>query len=82
MTKHLQKRFTLWAVIVGGILMIPLIAQFPWSTGDFIFAGVILFGVAALYEIISSRLNSWMYRLIAAVSAIGTIMLIWAWAVN
>lgn len=82
MTKQLQKRLTMRAVIVVGILMIPLIAQLPWSTGDFIFAGVILFGVAALYEIISSRLNSWMYRIITVVGAIGTIMLIWAWAVN
>ncbi len=82
MTKHLQKRFTLWAVIVGGILMIPLIAQFPWSMGDFILAGLVLYGAAAGYEITASYFKKRLFRILIAIGAISGVILVWGWAVR
>ena len=79
---NLTKRLSIWAGIVAAILMIPLIGQFPWSKGDFIFAGVVLFGSAVGYEVAANRLTNKMYRMTAAVVAIGVVMFIWFLAVS
>ena len=81
-TNNLNKRLIIWAVIVAVILMIPAVLQAPWSLGDYIVAGAVLFGSAAGYEITSSRLKNKSHRLIAAVVAFGVVISIWAFAVS
>ena len=81
-TKNLNQRLTIWALVVAVILMIPLVLQAPWTLGDYITAGVVLFGAAAGYEIIANKLNNKIHRLIAAAMAIGVVMSLWALAVS
>jgi hypothetical protein len=81
MKKNITKRLGMWALVVVGILLIPLLTQAPWSAGDFILAGVVLYGAAAGYEIVTSQFKSLTYRTIIALGALGSVMLVWAWAV-
>jgi hypothetical protein len=79
--KSLQSKLLIWAAVVTGILMIPLLGQAPWSLEDYIFAGIVLFGAASGYELITFKLKSQLYRIMVALGALGGVMLIWAWAV-
>ena len=68
-------------LLVGLILLIQVIAKFPWTGFDFIFAGVVLTGAVLLSELVLRKVTNKIYR-IALLGGIGTLlMLIWAWAV-
>lgn len=82
MKKNLNKRLLIWAAIVAGILMIPFITKAPWTQGDYIFAGLVLFGSAAGYEVTASILKNRTQRLVAAAVAIGAVIFVWFLAVS
>ena len=66
---------------VGAILLIPVIAEFPWTSLDFIFAGVVLTGAVLLSEWVLRKIYNPFYR-VALLGGIATmLLLIWAWAV-
>lgn len=75
------KRLSVWALVVAAILMIPLLAKAPWTVGDFVFAGVVLFGAAALYELVTKNLSSKNHRIAVGLGVLAVVVLIWAWAV-
>lgn len=79
--KNLPKRLSIWAAVVAAILMIPFVAQMPWSAGDFIFAGVVLFGLATVYELATRNIKNVKYRVIVGAVIVTVLILIWAWAV-
>ncbi|NEX93921.1 hypothetical protein [Caulobacter sp. 17J65-9] len=72
-----------WAVGTGLLLLVPLVAmrfthEVVWTTSDFVFAGVLVFGSALTYELIASARGGLVYRG-AVAAAIGTaFLLIWA----
>lgn len=78
---NITKRLSMWAVVVAAILAIPLLAKFPWTLGDFIFAGAILFGAASAYEITTGNMTNKMHRVAVGAAAAFIVLLIWAWAV-
>lgn len=75
-TKHLL----IWAVVVGAILAIPFFSQAPWSIQDYLFAGVVLYGAAFLYEVASKKMQTTHRYMLAGVVLL-IIVLIWGWAV-
>jgi hypothetical protein len=72
------------AFITAFLLLVPFVAMqysedVVWTTGDFVTAGVLLFGAGITFELLAaSRRGDRTYR-IAAASAVGTgLFLIWA----
>jgi len=59
------------------LLLIPLIARFPWSGADFVVMGVLLFGSVGLYELAARMHNSLPYRAAAAIAVVTSFLLIW-----
>lgn len=80
-TKNTTKRLSLWALLVGAILMIPLLANFPWTGGDYIFAGTVLFGAALGFELATKNIKDSKDRLFVAAATVGMIIVIWGLAV-
>ena len=79
--KNTPKRLTIWALVVAGILTIPYVAKFPWTEGDFIFAGVVLFGSATTYELVTKNMTDKRNRMVVGILAAGFVVAVWAWAV-
>lgn len=59
------------------ILLIPLLARWPWTLSDFIIIGVLLFGTGLAYELIAIKLNKTTHRLILGILLAVIFLLIW-----
>jgi len=59
------------------LLMIPLAARFPWSLGDFVVMGALLFGTGLAYVLISRRSEGIAYRAAVGLAAGTGFLLIW-----
>jgi Kef-type K+ transport system membrane component KefB len=81
LTKTL-KRVSVWALVVAAVLMIPYLGKFPWTTGDFVFAGAVLFSAATTYEVITSQLKNRNHRIAVGLAVAMVVILIWGWAVG
>lgn len=79
-SKNLNKRLSMWAVVVAAILMIPLVAKFPWTIFDFILAGIVLFGSATTYELATRKMTNKTHRIIVAIAVFAFLVLVQAWA--
>lgn len=79
--KQTTKRLVLWAVLVAAILMIPFVANAPWTSTDFIFAGTVLFGAAAGYELATRNMKNPSQCLILGAGVMTLVIFIWALAV-
>ena len=80
-TRNTMKRLSIWALVVIGILLIPYMANFPWSVSDFVFAGGVLFGAATLYEITTMKIHNQNHRIAVGAAVLLVVFLIWGWAV-
>ena len=74
-------RIAAWAV-AALILLLPLVAmQFSdevnWSVGDFVFAGVLLFGSLGAYELAVRRTGDTAYRAGVGVAIAAAFILVW-----
>jgi len=65
-----------WAVPIG-LLTIPLIAHFPWTLSDFIFAGAMFAVVGGSFELAVRASGNLSYRLGAAVALATAFLLVW-----
>jgi len=68
------------ALVTILLLCLPLVAmQFSddvvWTLGDFIVAGVLLFGAGTLYEVLGSKNPNFRFRI--AVAVLAMLVLIW-----
>ncbi|MFA5135011.1 MAG: hypothetical protein WC505_04475 [Patescibacteria group bacterium] len=64
------------------ILLIPLVAmQFTdevvWTVGDFIFAGVLLFGSGLVYELAARKANTAVYKVAIGLAVATMLLLVW-----
>lgn len=80
-TKNMKKRLSIWALVVAAILAIPLVFRAPWTIGDFIFAGVVLFGAASIYEFVTRNIYNATHRILVGLAVAAVVFLIWGWAV-
>lgn len=78
----MKKRLIKWLVVVFAILMIPFLGQFPWSYGDYIFAGIILFTLASIYEVTTKNMKNSKQKFIVAAVIFVIIFFILGWAAS
>ncbi len=76
MQKIIEK-LAIGAAIIWGLLMIPLIAQWPWTSGDFMFAFVILFGAECAYVLVSQKNNNSAYKWAVGIAVVASLLLVW-----
>ena len=65
-----------WSVPIV-LLLIPLVAAFPWTPSDYVVMGVLLGGVGLLIELAIRVSDSWAYRAGAALAVVTGFLLIW-----
>ena len=60
------------------LLLIPVVAQFPWSRFDFIVAGVLLLGTGLAFELVMRTVKKFQYRLAICVGILLMLFVVWA----
>jgi predicted PurR-regulated permease PerM len=78
--RSMAKRLAVWMIVVVAILMIPLLANAPWTFGDFVFAGIVLSACAAVYEYATRNMSSVKQRAAVAAAVLFFIFLVIGWA--
>jgi hypothetical protein len=73
-----NKRLIGIVVAVALLLLIPLMAKFPWSPVDFITAGVLLLGTGLLCELVLRKVKKIEYRIAICGAILVALFLIWA----
>jgi hypothetical protein len=73
-----NKRLVGIVIAVGLLLLIPVIAGFPWSRLDFIVAGVLLLGTGLLCELVLRTVKNTQYRIAICAAILIALFLIWA----
>lgn len=61
----------------GGLLLIPLLARWPWTVSDYIIMGILLLSTGLALDLTLKKVSK-EYRLFAAVVVLATFFLIWA----
>lgn len=66
----------------GLLLLLPLVAmqftaEVDWTAGDFVFAGIALGGVGALFELALRRSADMLYRCAFAAALVSFLLLVW-----
>lgn len=80
-SKSLNQKLGIWAIVVALILSIPFITKAPWTLFDYIFAGIVLYSLSALYTLAAHKTKKTAYRLLTAAALLSVLVLIWGWAV-
>jgi len=62
---------------VAFLLLIPLIARFPWSRSDFVVAGVLLLGTGLMCELVLRMVSKTVYRIAICAAILAALLLIW-----
>ena len=74
-------RWSGWRIAGWGtaalLLLLPWVANAPWTPSDFIVAGVLLGSVGLAFEFIVRKSGSLAYRSAAALAVIGAFLTIW-----
>jgi hypothetical protein len=73
----MQKNIIRIALVIACLLLIPVIGKWPWTSFDFVFAGVLLFGTGLAYILIASRAKSTQYRFAVGISVVTALLLVW-----
>lgn len=71
-------RLTGIVLAVAILLIIPLIAGFPWTRLDYITAGVVLLGAGLLCELVMRKVKNLKYQIALCGLILATLVLIWA----
>lgn len=61
----------------GVLLLIPFIAQWPWTASDYIVMGTLVFGFGSLFVLLARRIDK-KYRLIVGGFLLLTFLWLWA----
>jgi hypothetical protein len=59
-----------------GLLLIPLLAGWPWELNDFVIMGILLFGTGLLIDLAWRKFGK--YRVLGIVAVI--LVFLWLWA--
>jgi hypothetical protein len=79
------RRRSLWkipAIVTALILLIPLLGNrfvdgWNWELRAFVLAGVLLFGTALTYQLVTRNMNTVAYRVAAGVALAAAFVLVW-----
>ena len=73
----MQNKVFHWiALATGLILLIPLLAQWPWTLSDFVVAGTLLFGFSSAF-VLAARKAQKKHRLV--IGAAFLVLFLWLW---
>ena len=75
-------RLAMWTTIAA-LLLLPLIAmqftrEVAWDAADFAFAGVLLIGAGAIFELASWKVKDLKYRAAIGIALLAAVLLVWA----
>jgi len=78
-----NKKLIIIVFTVALLLLIPLIAmqltnEVNWTLGDFVIAGVLLFGAGLMCEFVLRKVNKTGLRIIVCTAILLILLLIWA----
>ena len=73
---HIPWRVIGWAIPVG-LLLVPWLAQWPWTASDFIFAGAMFAIVGGTFELAVRASGNLAYRAGVAVALATAFLLVW-----
>jgi hypothetical protein len=65
------------AVATGFILLIPLLANWAWTLGDFVTAGALIFGTGLAFVLVARQGGNILYRLAVGVALAAAFLLVW-----
>ncbi len=82
-----SRRLIVWAAVVMLILLVPLVLTllgsgvdgegWYWTSGDFIFAFVVLFGAGLMYELVAKRMTGKAYKFAVGLAVGTALLLVW-----
>ena len=72
-----NKRLVGIMLAVALLLLVPVIAKFPWSPIDFITAGVLLLGTGLLCELVLRKVRKIEYRIAICGAILVALFLVW-----
>lgn len=75
--RRIRRQVALLGLGTALLLMVPVALRFPWSLGDFIIMGILLFGTGLAYILVSSRAESLTYKAAVALGAGTAFLLVW-----
>jgi hypothetical protein len=65
------------ALATAFILLIPLLAGWPWNLADFVFAGALIFGTGLTYVLAARNAGNTAYRAAVGVALAAAFLLVW-----
>ena len=70
----------LFGIVLGValLLLIPLVAGFPWTLGDFVVAGILLLSTGLVCELVMRTVKNKDYQIGLIAGALVVLFLIWA----
>lgn len=80
--RNVPLRLCIWAVVIAGVLLIPYLANAPWTGSDFVFAAIVLSGCAIAYELITRNMTQAKDRALVGASVLFFIFLVIGWAAS
>jgi hypothetical protein len=70
---------SVWGVALATalLLLIPLLANWPWTPSDFVFAGALIFGTGLTFVLVASKAGETAYRAAVGVALAAAFLLVW-----
>jgi hypothetical protein len=65
------------ALATAFLLLVPLLANWPWALGDFVFAGALIFGSGLAFVLVARKGGNLAYRLAVGVALAAAFLLVW-----
>jgi hypothetical protein len=65
------------ALATGAVMLVPFVGNWPWTLGDFVIMGTLLFGAGLVYELVASKLPSTAHRIALGLGLGVVTVLIW-----
>jgi len=72
-----NKRLAVMVLVVAVLLLIPVIAKFPWSPVDFVTAGFLLLGTGLACELVLRKVKKFEHRIAICAAILVALALIW-----
>ncbi len=70
------KDFIILILGTAGLLLIPLLGNWPWTVSDYVVAGTLLFGVGVALSLLFRKAGK--YRIPASIVVV--VLFVWLWA--
>jgi hypothetical protein len=65
------------ALATAFVLLLPLLAEWPWTLFDFVIAGVFIFGTGLMYVLVARKAGNIAYRFALGVALAAAFILVW-----